>query len=127
MALQRKEKRKRYQENKKKKWYNPKFNSNVYVSGLPPDIGDEELADYFTRCGIIRLDPHTGAKKMKIYGEPGARKGDALIGYARDESIELALEHLNESEIRPGWKIHVERVLLSRLYLGFLYTERHSV
>eukprot|EP01022_Parablepharisma_sp_SALTPOND_P014368 TRINITY_DN1947_c0_g1_i1.p1 TRINITY_DN1947_c0_g1~~TRINITY_DN1947_c0_g1_i1.p1 ORF type:complete len:498 (-),score=72.93 TRINITY_DN1947_c0_g1_i1:3959-5362(-) len=109
-ALLKKEKRKRYQQNKKKKWYNPKISASVYVTGLPPDISQEELSEYFSKCGILRVDPHTGEKKVKIYEESdGRRKGDALIQYARGESIELALEHLNESEIRPGYKIHVER------------------
>jgi HIV Tat-specific factor 1 len=106
-----KEKRKRYKENKKKKWYNCKMNTSVYVSGLPQDITIEEIDAHFTRCGIIRLDPHTGEKRIKVYTEKdGAKKGDALISYAREESLDLALEHLNESEIKPGFKIHVERV-----------------
>lgn len=96
-------------ENKKKKWYNPKICSSVYVTGLPLDIGVEEVSEYFTKCGILRIDPHTGEKKIKIYETNGNRKGDALIQYAKEESIELALEHLNDSEIRPGFKIHVER------------------
>ena len=97
-------------ENKKKKWYNPKINSSIYVTGLPPDITTEEASEYFTKCGIFRVDPHTGEKRIKLYeGTDGKRKGDALIQYAREESIDLALEHLNESEIRPGYKIHVER------------------
>ena len=105
-----KEKRKRYKENKKKKWYNTKFNTNVYVSGLPKEITEAELSDFFLRCGIIRLDPHSGEKRIKIYEDNGIKKGDALISYAREESVDLAVEHLNDSEIKPGFKIHVERV-----------------
>lgn len=87
------------------------MNTSVYVSGLPQDITIQELDEHFTRCGIVRLDPHTGEKRIKIYTEKdGGKKGDALISYAREESLDLALEHLNESEIKPGYKIHVERV-----------------
>jgi len=74
------------------------------------DITEQEICDYFGKCGIFRIDPHTGQKKIKIYeGKDGQRKGDALIQFAREESIELALENLNDSEIRPGHKIHLER------------------
>jgi len=81
----------------------------VYVTGLPLDITEEELFNYFTKCGILRVDPHSGDKKIKIYEENGKPKGDALIQYAKEESVDLALEHLNDSEIRQGYKIRVER------------------
>jgi HIV Tat-specific factor 1 len=79
------------------------------VTGLPLDITEEELGTYFAKCGILRIDPHSGEKKIKIYENDGKRKGDALIQYAKEESVDLALEHLNDSEIRQGYKIRVER------------------
>jgi HIV Tat-specific factor 1 len=30
------------------------------VQGLPTDITETELRDYFVRCGVLRLDPVTG-------------------------------------------------------------------
>lgn len=73
------------------------------------DITEDELSEYFSKCGAIRLDPHTGEKKLKIYESDGKRKGDALIQYMKEESVELALEHLNDSDIRPDFKIRVEK------------------
>jgi hypothetical protein len=35
-------------------------------------------------------------------------KGDARIGFMMAESVEMAIEMLNETEIRPGIKISVE-------------------
>ncbi len=63
-------KKKRYQENKKRKWFQTKVNNYVYVQGLPKDITEYELRDYFVRCGVLRLDPATGAEQLKIYRDP---------------------------------------------------------
>lgn len=78
------------------------------------DISLEEVSAYFSKCGIIRIDQYTGEKRVKIYESEGKRKGDALIQYAKEESIELALEHLNDSEIKPGFKIHVEKAMFQQ-------------
>ena len=57
---QKKLKKKRYLENKKRKWYQTKVNNYVYIQGLPNDVTETELKEYFVRCGVIRLDPVTG-------------------------------------------------------------------
>jgi len=36
-------------------------------------------------------------------------KGDARIGFAKIESVETAVEMLNDTEIRPGFKIVVSQ------------------
>ena len=54
-------------EKKKKKWYTPKINSNIYVSRLPNDITTDELIKTFSKCGFIRNDIQTGLPKVKIY------------------------------------------------------------
>jgi RNA recognition motif-containing protein len=53
-------KKKRYMDNKKRKWYQTKVNNYIYIQGLPNDITEQELKDYFIRCGVLRLDPFTG-------------------------------------------------------------------
>lgn len=79
----------------------------VYVTNLPQDIEEDELSNYFSRAGIIDLDPDTQLPKIKIYrfkkgdeGIMGIPKGDASICYARPESVELAINILDESMIR---------------------------
>ena len=45
---------------------------------------------------------------IKLYkDEEGNNKGDARIGYAMVESVEMAMEMLNDTEIKPGFKISV--------------------
>lgn len=60
------------------------------------------------RCGVIRLDPNSGKEMIKIYtDETGQPKGDARIGYAMVESVDMAIDMLNDTEFRPGYKISV--------------------
>ena len=53
---------------------------------------------------------NTGEEKIKIYkDENNFPKGDAVISYAKEESVNLAIEILNDNEIRNGFKVKVER------------------
>ena len=104
-------KRQKQKQKKKEKWYTPKINSNIYISGLPLDTTIKELITFTSKCGFIRNDPLTGVPKVKIYQnkQTSAPNGDALVSYLRSESVELALAILNETEIRPGHVVKVER------------------
>ena len=84
------------------------INTNVYVSGLPPDITVDEFIQLMSKFGIIMRDPQTGEFKVKLYkGDQGNLKGDGLCCYLKRESVDLALKLLDEDEIR-GYKLHVE-------------------
>ncbi|XP_066496310.1 17S U2 SnRNP complex component HTATSF1 [Tiliqua scincoides] len=83
-------------------------NTNVYVTGLPPDITKDEFVQVMSKCGIIMRDPQTEEPKIKLYKDKeGNLKGDGLCCYLKRESVELALKLLDENEIR-GYKLHVE-------------------
>uniref|UniRef100_A0A2K5D2D9 17S U2 SnRNP complex component HTATSF1 n=1 Tax=Aotus nancymaae TaxID=37293 RepID=A0A2K5D2D9_AOTNA len=83
-------------------------NTNVYVSGLPPDITVDEFIQLMSKFGIITRDPQTEEFKVKLYKDnQGNLKGDGLCCYLKRESVELALKLLDEDEIR-GYKSHVE-------------------
>jgi hypothetical protein len=50
-----------------------------------------------------------GQNKIKIYkDEQGNNKGDAVVSFLRPESVTLAVDMINGTEIRPGYKITVE-------------------
>ncbi|XP_070773895.1 17S U2 SnRNP complex component HTATSF1 [Enoplosus armatus] len=83
-------------------------NTNVYVSGLPPDISTEEFAELMSKCGIVMRDPITEEYKVKLYKDKeGNLKGDGLCCYLKKESVALALRLIDESEVR-GYRLHVE-------------------
>ncbi|XP_073335164.1 17S U2 SnRNP complex component HTATSF1 [Pagrus major] len=83
-------------------------NTNVYVSGLPPDISAEEFAELMSKCGIVMRDPMTEEYKVKLYKDKeGNLKGDGLCCYLKKESVALALRLIDESEVR-GYRLHVE-------------------
>uniref|UniRef100_UPI0037E759B1 17S U2 SnRNP complex component HTATSF1 n=1 Tax=Semicossyphus pulcher TaxID=241346 RepID=UPI0037E759B1 len=83
-------------------------NTNVYVSGLPPDISTEEFAEMMSKCGIVMRDPITEEYKVKLYKDKeGNLKGDGLCCYLKKESVPLAVRLIDESEIR-GYRLHVE-------------------
>ncbi len=105
--------------NKRKR---PKFSAKhakcwIYVSGLPIDTNEEEVSRFFSKVGIIALDPETQQPKVKLYRysqqdieqattgaeghEVGQLKGDASICYARPESVDLAVQILDEALFRP--------------------------
>ncbi|KAL7492975.1 hypothetical protein ACHAWT_002122 [Skeletonema menzelii] len=114
--------------NKKRKRNKPKFSAKsarnwIYVTGLPLDTTEEELGTYFSKVGIIDIDPESLKPKIKLYRHKkedqssndrsshnlGELKGDASICYARPESVELALQILDDSQFRDGAILSVQR------------------
>ena len=57
-------------------------NTNVYVSGLPLDISDDEFEEMMSKYGIIMKDPVTFKLKIKLYrDEANEVKGDGRCCY----------------------------------------------
>jgi HIV Tat-specific factor 1 len=57
------------------------------------------------------LNPADQQPKIRIYREEGSDrcKGDALICYAAEESVKLALDILDDGYIRPNYQVHVTK------------------
>ena len=89
--------------------------TSVYVSNLPLDISAAEVEEYFAKCGVIAEDA-AGQKRVKLYyNEDKNFKGDALVTYFKPESVPLALQLLDETEMtradgRPSPLIRVQVV-----------------
>ncbi|KAL2043439.1 hypothetical protein N7G274_003746 [Stereocaulon virgatum] len=78
-------------------------NTAVYVTSLPEDITVEEVQRVFSRCGVIAEEIDSGKPRIKLYtNEEGNFKGDALIVFFRAESVELAIQLLDDTEFRLG-------------------------
>ncbi|GFY78696.1 HIV Tat-specific factor 1 [Trichonephila inaurata madagascariensis] len=83
-------------------------NTNVYVTGLPLDITEDEFVELMQKCGLVMKDPVTMKYKVKLYRENGLLKGDGLCTYIKIESVTLALDIL-DGYMYKGKTLHVER------------------
>lgn len=78
-------------------------NTAVYVTSLPLDTTVQEVHDVFSRCGVIAEEIDRGKPRIKLYtDDDGNFKGDALILYFRAESVDLAIQLLDDTEFRLG-------------------------
>ncbi|RYE99837.1 MAG: hypothetical protein EOO41_00490 [Methanobacteriota archaeon] len=70
-------------------------------AGLPADITEEEVADFFKKAGIIKLDYNTGKPRIRLYkNEDGTLKGEGTLCYLHEAGVELAMTLLDESTFR---------------------------
>ncbi|PGH11085.1 hypothetical protein AJ80_07273 [Polytolypa hystricis UAMH7299] len=92
----------------------PRVNTAVYVTSIPLDASLDELNDVFSKCGVIAEEIDRGRPRIKMYtDEKGNFKGDALVVYFRPESVNLAVQMLDDSDFRfgetgPQGKMHVQ-------------------
>ncbi len=82
----------------------PRGNTSVYVSGLPPDASEAELAAAFARCGVLLEDAETRRPRARLYRDAatGAPKGDGLVTFLKEPSVALAVALLDGAPLRPG-------------------------
>ncbi|KAI1286653.1 HIV Tat-specific factor 1 [Halotydeus destructor] len=84
-------------------------NTHVYVSNLPADTSEDDFIALMKKYGLLMKDPDTNQFKVKMYKDrEGNFKGDALCSYLKRESVDLALNLLDESDFN-GNMIKVER------------------
>ena len=85
-------------------------NTAVYVTGLPPDTEVDEILERFAKFGVIEEDDE-GGHKVKLYArEDGSFSGEALVVYFKEESVTLAVNLLDDAELRIGDPSTVMRV-----------------
>lgn len=62
----------------------------------------DELVQCFSRYGVLEEDDD-GDHKVKMYAkDDGSFSGEALVVYFKEDSVTLALNLLDESELRLG-------------------------
>ncbi|KAG1900612.1 uncharacterized protein F5891DRAFT_1032850 [Suillus fuscotomentosus] len=77
-------------------------NTAVYVTGLPADTDVDEIVERFSKFGVIEEDDE-GESKVKLYArEDGSFSGEALVVYFKEESVTLAVNLLDDAELRIG-------------------------
>lgn len=94
------------QENKQSQAHKAKksrVNTAVYVTSIPLDATVEEVNDVFSKCGVIAEEIDRRRPRIKMYtDDEGKFKGDALIVYFRPESVNLAIQMLDDTDFRFG-------------------------
>ena len=76
-------------------------NTAVFVR-LPFDATFEEVVERFSKCGLIEEDDE-GEPKVKMYArEDGTFSGEALVVYFKEDSVNLAINILDDAELRIG-------------------------
>lgn len=80
-----------------------RVNTGVYVTSIPLDADAEEIEYVFSKCGVIAEEIDSGKPRIKMYeDDKGQFKGDALVVYFRPESVNLAIQMLDDSDFRLG-------------------------
>ncbi|KAJ1893669.1 hypothetical protein LPJ66_005619, partial [Kickxella alabastrina] len=83
-------------------------NTSVYISGLPSDTTEAEVAEYFSQCGAIMPDIITNKPRVKLYCHKDGRiKGDALVTYFKSPSVKLAVDILDDSQFRATSQLRI--------------------
>lgn len=72
------------------------------MTGLPVDAEPDEIVERFSKCGLIEEDDQ-GEPKVKMYArDDGTFNGEALVVYFKEESVMLAINILDDAELRIG-------------------------
>ncbi|CAN1347242.1 HIV Tat-specific factor 1 homolog, partial [Linum perenne] len=64
-------------------WFELKVNTHVYVTGLPDDVTAEEVAEVFSKCGIIKEEPSVDLALQILDGTPLRPGGTTLMSVSR--------------------------------------------
>lgn len=101
-------------------------NTAVYVTNLPFDTEVEEIVERFGKFGVIEEDDQ-GEPKVKMYTtEGGTFSGEALVVYFKEESVLLAINLLDDAELRVGESSTVMKVQRAEFKHKFTGTETNG-
>ncbi|KAH9048346.1 hypothetical protein EDB84DRAFT_1673143 [Lactarius hengduanensis] len=95
-------------------------NTAVFVR-LPFDATFDEVVERFSKCGLIEEDDD-GEPKVKMYArDDGTFSGEALVVYFKEESVSLAINILDDGELRlgdPSSRMSVQRAEFGHKHEG---------
>ncbi|KAK5115984.1 hypothetical protein LTR62_000440 [Meristemomyces frigidus] len=81
-------------------------NTAVFVTSLPEDVDVDDIHEVFSRYGVIAESLDSNDPRIKLYNDDNGKfKGEALIIYFRPESVQLAINMLDETDFRLGQQL----------------------
>lgn len=74
----------------------------IYVAGLPPEVTEQEIAEYFGQAGVVRTDKQTGLPLVWIYKDikTGLPKGDAIVSFEDTYTAAAAIQWFHQKPMR---------------------------
>ncbi|KAL8427996.1 hypothetical protein Efla_007871 [Eimeria flavescens] len=114
------ERRRAYRERMKKRrqeglFVRPKKNTSIYVSGLPPHFTETDVAELFKKAGVFKVDADTLQPKIRLYvDEAGRPKGDGLVAFVHEASVDTAIKYFNDYAVSDSHTIKVVRADFSK-------------
>lgn len=76
--------------------------TGVWVSNLPPNTTVDLLQSVFSKAGVLHVDDKGDPRIKLYYDDDGKFKGDALVLYFKEGSVDLAITLLDDTELELG-------------------------
>lgn len=74
----------------------------VWVTNLPPDTTLDKLSSVFSKAGVLLIGDDGEPRIKMYYDDNGKFKGEALVMYFKEGSVDLAITLLDDTELEMG-------------------------
>lgn len=74
----------------------------VWVTNLPPTTTLETLSSVFSKAGVLLIGDDGEPRIKMYYDDEGKFKGEALVMYFKEGSVDLAIRLLDDTELEMG-------------------------
>ncbi|XP_023244473.1 RNA-binding protein cabeza-like isoform X4 [Centruroides sculpturatus] len=86
-------------------WFNDggeEIQDTIFVSGLPEEVSEQQLSEFFGSIGVIKNDKRTGKQKIWIYKDKitGKGKGEATVTYDDPPTATSAISWFNGKDFQ---------------------------
>ena len=87
--------------------------NQIYVSGLPRNLSEDDIGNFFGSIGVIKTDKRTGKLKIWIYKDnaTGDQKGEATVTYDDHAAAQSAITWFDGKDFN-GCRIKVQMAMI---------------
>lgn len=76
--------------------------TGVWVTNLPPNTDVPLLSSVFSKAGVLLIGDDGEPRIKMYYDDEGRFKGEALVMYFKEGSVQLAITLLDDTELEMG-------------------------